>query len=72
MQDNKRKIVLGITYFTICGLIFLVLLVSSFTNNVAGRAFGLTNQIIPIINITIMALLLVTIFTMLYMMSKKN
>jgi|TARA_Y100000310_G_scaffold335880_1_gene419008 hypothetical protein len=63
---------LGIVYFTICGLIFLVLLVNSFTNNIAGRAFGVTNQIIPIINIAIMTLLLVCVFTMLYMISKKD
>jgi|TARA_B100002003_G_C14142367_1_gene549229 hypothetical protein len=63
---------LGITYFVICGLIFLVLLVNSFTNNIAGRAFGVDNQIIPIINIAIMALLLVCVFTMLYMISKKD
>ena len=72
MHTPSKKIMLGITYFVICGLIFLVLLVNSFTNNIAGRAFGVDNQIIPIINIAIMALLLVCVFTMLYMISKKD
>jgi hypothetical protein len=72
MRENKHKIMLGVTYFTICGLIFAVLLVNSFTNNIAGNAFGLNQQIIPIINIAIMALLLVCVFTMLYMVSKKH